>query len=64
MSIGELKIEVSKLSDQERKELAVYLAELAELFTPEVVKELSAKIDDKNPARWVSLEEIENRWAE
>ncbi len=58
MSIGELKAEVSKLSDKERKELAAYLAKLEELFSPEVMRELSAKIDDKDPAHWIHLENL------
>jgi hypothetical protein len=61
MSIAELKAEVATLSRKERKELADYLAQLEKLFPPELVKELTAKINDKNPDRWLSLEEVKRR---
>jgi len=61
VSIAELKVEVANLSGNERKELAVYLAQLEKLFPPELVEDLSAKIDDKNPDRWLSLEEVNRR---
>jgi hypothetical protein len=61
MSIAEIKAEVASLSKRERKELAAYLAELERLFPQDLVKELSKKIDDKNPERWLTLEEVKRR---
>ncbi len=63
MSIAELKAEVATLSPNERQELAAYLAELDRLFPPKLVKELLKKIDDKDPSRWISLEDAKKRWA-
>ena len=63
MSIAELKAEVATLSRKERKELAAYLAELDRLFPPKLVKELLKKVNDKDPSRWISLEDAKKRWA-
>ena len=59
MSIAELKDEVDRLSPEERRQLGHYIAIKNYVMTDELRKELTAKIDDKNPAHWISLEEAE-----
>jgi hypothetical protein len=61
VSIAELKAEVDRLSPEEREHLAAYLKIRKQMQDKEFVKELSRKIDDKNPANWITLEEAEKR---
>jgi hypothetical protein len=61
MSIAELKAEVDRLTPEEREHLAAYLKIRKQMQDKEFVKELSRKIDDKNPANWITLEEAEKR---
>lgn len=61
MSIAELKAEVDRLSPEEREHLAAYLKIRKQMQDKEFVKELSRKVDDKNPANWITLEEAEKR---
>ena len=61
MSIAELKAEVDRLSPEEREHLAAYLKIRKQMQDKEFVKELSRKVDDNNPANWITLEEAEKR---
>jgi hypothetical protein len=61
VSIAELKAEVDRLSPDERKQLTAYLVMKNRMQDKEFVKELTRKIDDKDPAHWVTLEEAEKR---
>jgi hypothetical protein len=61
MSIAELKSEVDRLSAEERLELTTYLVTRDRLLNPDFVGELTRKIDDREPAHWVSLEDAEKR---
>jgi len=61
VSIAELKAEVDRLSPEEREHLAAYLKIRKQMQDKEFVKELSRKVDDKNPANWITLEEAEKR---
>jgi hypothetical protein len=58
MSIAELKAEVDRLTPEERKQLASYIVAKNQLSRPEVMEELSRKIDDNDP---LTLEEFGKR---
>ena len=61
MSIAELKREVDRLSPEERKQLTAYIVAKNRLISPELRRKLTEKINDKNPARWLTLEEVKKR---
>jgi hypothetical protein len=61
MSIAELKAEVDRLTPEERKQLASYIVAKNQLSRPEVMEELSRKIDDNDPSHWLTLEEFGKR---
>ena len=61
MSISELKAEVDRLTDEERKQLTAYLVAKNRLKHPELLRELSRKIDDNDPSHWLTLEEFGKR---
>ena len=61
MIIAELKAEVDRLSPDEREELTSYLIFRDRLDDPRYIEKLSQKIDDKNPANWITLDEAEKR---
>jgi hypothetical protein len=61
MSIAEIKAEVDRLTPEEREELKDYLRTKIRPLTPETLRKLSRKIDDNDPAHWVTLEEAEKR---
>jgi hypothetical protein len=59
MSIVELMAEVDRLSPAEQERLAAHLKIRKQMQDEEFRKEMTRKINDKNPARWVTLEEAE-----
>jgi len=61
MSIAELKAEVDRLSPEERTQLRSYLALKDQIPEPEFLRGLAEKINDRNPGRWLSLEEFEKQ---
>jgi hypothetical protein len=61
MSIAELKSEVDRLTPEEREELKAYLRIKYRPLDPETRRKLTEKINDKNPANWITLEEAEKR---
>ncbi len=62
MSIAELKAEVDRLSDEDRKQLTAYIVAKNRLLDPETRRKLTEKINDKNPDHWLTLEEVEKRF--
>jgi hypothetical protein len=61
MSIAELKCEVDRLTPEEKEELMAYLGMKSRRLDPETRRKLTEKINDKNPARWLTLEEVEKK---
>jgi hypothetical protein len=61
MSLAELKSEVDLLSPEERRQLTAYLITRDRMADPTFREELSRKIEDSDPSRWIGLEEAEKR---
>jgi len=61
MSIAELKTEVDRLTPEERKQLTAYLVMKNRALDPELRYRLTQKIDDDDPAHWLTLEEFGKR---
>ena len=56
MSMAELMQKVATLPLQQQNELAAFLLHLQLQHDTEWKSEMARRIDDKNPANWVSLE--------
>ena len=61
MSVHELKGQIAALSSSELRELAVYLGQLRQQSDQAYHDLISARLDDKDPAKWVTPEEFERR---
>ncbi len=61
MSFAELKSEVDRLSPEEVQKLKAYLTLKDRLNDPEFRQEISRKLNDPDPSRWLTLEEVEKR---
>lgn len=59
MSMAELMRELAGLPQKRQNELAAYLLHLRLQHDEKWRKEMGRRIDDKNPANWVSLEDLE-----
>jgi hypothetical protein len=57
MSMAELMREVANLSVQQQNELAAYLLHLRLQQDPGWRSEMTRRIDDRDPSRWVSLDD-------
>lgn len=61
MSIGTLKAEIADLPVEARRELMCYIAGLNRRNNEEFLRKLGEKIDNQDPERWMSLDEVEER---
>lgn len=61
MSFAQLKDEVAQLPSKEQRELIAFLVALQTAQDEEFRKKLAAKIDDRDPANWVDLEDARKR---
>jgi hypothetical protein len=64
MSLTELKDQARNLPPNERRELIAYLVALQTAGDEDFKRKLSAKIDDKDPAHWVELNEAQKRYGQ
>jgi hypothetical protein len=63
MSIQEIKSELESLSAEERRRLAAFLVSLRHRDLADYRARMAAKIDDRSPENWVTLEELDQRLA-
>jgi len=61
MSIKELQMQLESLPLDERRQLTAFLVSLRHKEMSGYREKLAAKIDDKDPANWVSFEEFDKR---
>jgi hypothetical protein len=61
MSFAELKSEVDRLTPEEVQKLRAYLILKDRMNDPKFMQEMSRKLNDPDPSRWLTLEEVEKR---
>jgi len=61
MSIDAIKQELASLDVERRNEIVAYLLSIDDQNNAEYRSSLTRKIDDKNPANWLTLEEMDRR---
>ena len=61
MSLDQLKDQATHLRGAERRELIAFLVARQTAEDEEFKKKLADKIDDSDPARWMTFEELEAR---
>ena len=61
MSLDQLKERVVELTAQERRQLMAFMVALETEQDQQFRAELARKIDDRNPANGVELDELEKR---
>jgi hypothetical protein len=64
MSLAELKDEAAHLSAQEQRELIAFLVALETQADQAFREQLAAKIDDRDPAHWIELERLREKFVE
>jgi hypothetical protein len=62
VSIEQIRAEIANLPVQEQDRLAAYLTHLRHQRDPNWASETARKIDDANPANWMTLDELRKHW--
>lgn len=63
MSLTQLKDEAAHLPSKEQRELIAFLIALQTNKDQEFKEKLAAKIDDRDPASWMDLKDVQKRYA-
>ncbi len=63
MSIDAIKQELANLDEERRSEIIAFLVALSDRNDAEHRAEITRRIDDKDPSHWMTLEELERRFA-
>jgi len=61
MSLEVLKREAAALDEKSRKELVAFLISLREERWAAEAREMAKKLDDPDPSRWLTLEQLKER---
>jgi hypothetical protein len=61
MSFEAIEQEIATWDDAKLRRLIAYAVVLQDRRDGTLAKELAAKLDDPNPDRWISLEELDRR---
>jgi len=64
MSLTQMKDEAAHLPLKEQRELIAFLVALQTEKDQEFKEKLATKIDDRDPAHWMDLEDARKRYAE
>ncbi len=64
MSLDQLKNQVTNLAPQEQRELIAYMHSLQTERDDGFKRQLAQKIDDSDPAHWVELDELRQRFSQ
>jgi hypothetical protein len=61
MSVEVLMHEVASLGPEDRRKLMAYLVTLQDAADPAYKQELARRAEEKDPSRWLSLDELDAR---
>ncbi|MEO7298282.1 MAG: hypothetical protein ABJC04_10340 [Verrucomicrobiota bacterium] len=62
MSLEQIKSELAEMPNEHQDLLAAYLVHLRHQRDAEIRREITARIDDKNPAHWISVDALREKW--
>ncbi len=62
MTLDQIKEELTSMPEDQQDHLVAYLVHLRHLRDPVTRHELARKIDDHDPAHWMSLDQFRERW--
>lgn len=55
MDLNEIQEAAAKLSELQQRKLAAFLTKLRLERDPSILEDLARRLDDKDPANWISL---------
>ena len=62
MTVEQIKEEVSHLPEAQQDHLVAYVVHLRHLRDPATRQELKRRIDDHDPAHWISVDQLKEHW--
>jgi hypothetical protein len=64
MTVEQIKEEVSNLPETQQDQLVAYVVHLRHMRDASTRQELSRRMDDHDPAHWISVDQLKEHWKE
>ena len=64
MTVEQIKEEVSNLPETQQDLLVAYVVHLRHMRDASARQELSRRMDDRDPAHWISVDQLKEHWKE
>jgi len=64
MTVDEIKEEVSNLPETQQDQLVAYVVHLRHMRDASTRQELNRRMGDRDPAHWISVDQLKERWKE
>lgn len=62
MGIDQIKSEIAGLSEEQQNHLAAFLVSLRHQRDDSVVRKITERLDDRDPAHWATLDQLREKW--
>lgn len=62
MSVEQIKSKLAELPEEQQNHLAAFLVHLRHQRSAQTRREITERIDDQDPARWISPAELKDKW--
>jgi hypothetical protein len=64
MTVEQIKEELSNLPEAEQDQVVAYVVHLRHMRDPATRRELSRRMDDREPSHWISVDQLREHWKE
>jgi len=64
MTLEQIKAQLAGMPEEEQDRVVAYLVHLRHTRDPLTRQELTRRIDDGNPAHWISVDQLKEHWKE
>ena len=64
MTVDQIKEEVSNLPETQQDQLVAYVVHLRHMRDASTRQELNRRMGDRDPAHWISVDQLKERWKE
>ena len=64
MTLEQIKEQLASMPEEEQDHVVAYVVHLRHMRDPLTRQELTRKLDDRDPAHWISVDQLKEQWKE
>jgi len=62
MTLDQIKEELASMPEEQQDHLVAYVVHLRHLRDPQARREITRRIDDREPSHWISVDQLKEHW--